>query len=58
MLAGPAPTEEVERINIVIVHSNQRVGFVQHNLYAMEVDKGRNCYSCRGFGHVAQNCRR
>ena len=21
--------------------------------YAMEVDHGRNCYTCRGFGHMA-----
>ena len=25
--------------------------------YAMEVDKGRNCYTCRGFRHIAQYCR-
>jgi len=24
----------------------------------MEVDKGnRNCYNCRGFGHLARDCR-
>ena len=25
--------------------------------YAMEVDQGRNCYACRGFGHIAHYCR-
>jgi len=25
--------------------------------YAMEVDRRRNCYACRGFGHMAQHCR-
>ena len=25
--------------------------------YAMDVDRERNRYSCRGFGHLAQNCR-
>ena len=25
--------------------------------YAMEVDWGRNCYACRGFGHMAHYCR-
>ena len=25
--------------------------------YAMEVDRGRNCYTCRGFGHMAHHCR-
>ena len=23
----------------------------------MEVDRGRNCYTCRGFGHMAHHCR-
>ena len=23
----------------------------------MEVDLGRNCYACGGFGHMARNCR-
>ena len=50
--------EEVEWINMVIVHPNQRAGLAQHNLYAMKVNQGnRNCYSCRGFGHLARNCR-
>ena len=25
--------------------------------YAMEVDRERNCYACRGFGHMARHCR-
>ena len=27
------------------------------DLYAMEIDRGRNCYACGGFGHMARNCR-
>jgi len=23
----------------------------------MDIDRGRNCYACRGFGHIAQHCR-
>jgi len=23
----------------------------------MEVDRGRNCYACRGFGYLAHHCR-
>ena len=23
----------------------------------MEVDRGRNCYDCGGFGHMAYHCR-
>ena len=29
----------------------------RRNLYAMEVDCGRNCYACGGFRHMAHNCR-
>ena len=25
----------------------------QRNLYAMEIDRGRNCYACGGFRHMA-----
>ena len=25
--------------------------------YIIEVDQGRNCYACRGFGHIACHCR-
>jgi len=27
------------------------------NPYAMEIDWGRNCYTCGGFGHMACHCR-
>ena len=23
----------------------------------MEVDRGRNCFACGGFGHMARHCR-
>jgi len=58
MLAVPAPIEEVERTNTVMMYPNQRVGFVQHNLYAIDVDKERNCYSCGGFDHLVWNYKR
>jgi len=29
----------------------------RRDLYAMEVDRGRNCYTCREFGHMACHCR-
>jgi len=25
----------------------------RRDLYAIEVDRGRNCYACGGFGHLA-----
>ena len=51
----------VERMNTVVVRE-QRVGQgigvpPRQDPYAIEVDKGRNCYACRGFGHMAHHCR-
>ena len=25
--------------------------------YSIEIDQGRNCYACGGFGHMACHCR-
>ena len=25
--------------------------------YSIEIDQGRNCYACGGFGHIACHCR-
>ena len=56
---GPAPMEGVERMNVVMATPQQRAGFPQRNLYAMDVDRreNRNCYTCGGFGHLARNCK-
>ena len=32
------------------------MGALRKDLYAMEVDRGRNCYTCREFGHMAHYC--
>ena len=58
---GPAPMEGVERTNAVVVRG-QRAGPSmgvppRWNPYAIEVDRGRNCYACRGFRHMARHCR-
>ena len=29
----------------------------RQNLYMMEVDRGRNCYTCGRFGHMACYCK-
>ena len=29
----------------------------RQNLFAMEIDRERNCYACGGFGHMARHCR-
>ena len=56
---GPAPMEEIERTNTVIVRRSEQGARVppRRDPYAMEVDRGRNCYACGGFGHMAQHCR-
>jgi len=56
---GPAPMEGVERTNVVVVRGQeQSMGAPpRRDPFAMEVDHGRNCYACRGFGHMACNCR-
>ena len=55
----PAPMEGVERMNVMVVReSGQEMGApLKRDPYAMEVDHGRNCYACRGFGHMAHHCR-
>ena len=60
---GPAPMEGVERTSAVVVRGSgvgvgQSMGTPpRRDPYAMEVDRGRNCYVCGGFGHMACNCR-
>jgi len=52
--------EGVERTNAAMVRPQQQgAGFSQRNPYAMDMDRreNRNCYACRGFGHLARNCR-
>ena len=56
---GPAPMEGVERTNAVVVRgAEQEVGAPpRRDPYALKVDRGRNCYACGGFGHIACHCR-
>ena len=30
---------------------------LRYDLYTMNIDKKRNYYSCRDFGHLAKNCK-
>ena len=61
MTTGPAPMEGVERMNAVVVRESgvgQNAGIpLRRDPYAMEVNRGRNCFACRGFGHMAHHCR-
>jgi len=60
---GPAPMEGVERTNAVVVRgAGAGVGQSmeappRQDPFVMEIDHGRNCYACGGFGHMARNCR-
>jgi len=51
--------EGVERTNAVVVRgAGQEMGALpRRDPFAMEVDRGRNCYACGGFGHMARHCR-
>ena len=59
MTTGPAPMEGVERTNAVVVRGQgQGAGFPsRRDPFAMDIDRGGNCYACRGFGHMARHCR-
>ena len=50
--------EGIERMNIIMVHPNQRAKFTQYNPYTIDMDRGnRNCYNYGGFEYIARNCR-
>jgi len=59
---GSAPIEGVGRTNAVVVRNSLQEqegkgGGIRRDSYIMDVDRGRNCYSCEVFGHLVQNCR-
>jgi len=58
---GPAPMEGVERTNAVVVRGTgggQSGGVLsRRNPFAMDIDRGQNCYACGGFGHMVRHCR-
>jgi len=51
--------EGVERTNAVVIREQrQGVGIPpRQDPFAMEVDRGRNCYACGEFGHMAHHYR-
>jgi len=60
---GPVLMEGVERTNVVVMRGSgagvgQNIGGPpRRDPYAMEVYRGRNCYACGGFRHMACHCR-
>jgi len=62
VLAKPTLMKRVERINAVVVRNplqgqGSRGGGIRRDSYAMEMNRERNGYSCREFGHLVWNCR-
>jgi len=58
----PTPIEEMKRTNTVVVRNplqeqGGRGEGIRRNLYVIDVDRERNCYSCGRFGHLARNCK-
>jgi len=53
--------EGVERMNAVVVRGMEggQSGGVppRRDPFAMDIDRGQNCYACGGFGHMARHCR-
>ena len=56
---GPALIEGVERMNTVVMREQEQGMRAppRKDLYTMEINRGRNCYACREFGHIAYHCR-
>jgi len=57
--AGPILMEDVKKTNVVVIRNilqeqGRGRGETKRKPYAIEVDKRRNCYNCRGF---ARHCR-
>ena len=59
MTTGPAPIEGIERTNVVVMRgAGQGAGVPPRwDSFAMDIDRGRNCYACGEFGHMARHCR-
>jgi len=56
MIIGPTLMEGVKKTNAVVVR-RQGMGMPKRNSYTIEVNRGRNCYAYRKFGHIAQHSR-
>ena len=56
---GPAPMEGIERTNTVVVRGQGQGARIppRWDPFAMDIDRGRNCFACGGFGHMARHCR-
>ena len=54
--------EGIERTNAIVVRrlgarAGQNVGGpLRQDPFAMDINRGRNCYACGGFRHMAHHC--
>jgi len=50
---GLTPMEGMERVNVVVVRGQgQGIEAPRRDPYAMDIDRGRNCYVYGEFGHM------
>jgi len=51
--------EGVEKTNAVVMRGAGQGAEIppRQDPFVMEVDRGRNCYTCGEFGHMARYCR-
>ena len=54
--------EGIERTNTVVVRNplqeqEEREEKMRRDLYVIDVNRERNYYNCRRFGHLVQNCK-
>jgi len=49
--------KRVKRTNAMVVRGQGLGATLRKDPYAMGVNRGRNCYACGGFGHMACHCR-
>ena len=58
MTIGPASMKGIERTNTMVTRNlGRQIGPPKRDSYMIDVDRGRNCYVCGGFGYLARNCK-
>ena len=48
--------EGVKRTNTIVVRGAGQGLPPRRDPFAMEIDRGRNCFACGGLGHMACHC--
>ena len=55
--------KRVKRTNAVVIKNplqgnGERIGEVRRDPIVMDMNREKNCYSCKGFGHLVWNCKK